>query len=248
MPQVELIDMRAGVSGDAQAGHLLAPPAGRHSAQRLENGEQTMRAAQPPRLLQLRRLPRLRRARAVRQLLRHPDLSPARPPPAVPLLQLRRTRCPRVCPKCESEHIYFLGIGSERVEEELHQRFPTARIARLDRDTVTGKRQYETILHGFREGDYDILVGTQMIAKGHDIPNVTLVGVVSADIGLGHAGFPRGRAHLPAADAGGRARRPRQSARHRPDPDHQPRPLRHPLRRRSRITPASTRRNCTSAA
>ena len=98
-------------------------------------------------------------------------------------------KVPSVCPKCASEHIYFLGVGSEKVEEELHQAFPTARIARLDRDTVTGKRQYETILQDFREGNYDVLVGTQMIAKGHDIPNVTLVGVVSADVGLGMPDF-----------------------------------------------------------
>ncbi len=98
-------------------------------------------------------------------------------------------KVPSVCPKCQSEHIYFLGLGSEKVEEELHRAFPTARIARLDRDTVTGKHHYETILSGFREGNYDILVGTQMIAKGHDIPNVTLVGVVSADIGLGMPDF-----------------------------------------------------------
>jgi primosomal protein N' (replication factor Y) len=98
-------------------------------------------------------------------------------------------KVPSVCPKCQSEHIYFLGLGSERVEEELHQAFPRARVARLDRDTVTGKRQYETILQDFREGNYDVLVGTQMIAKGHDIPNVTLVGVVSADIGLGMPDF-----------------------------------------------------------
>ena len=75
------------------------------------------------------------------------------------------------------------------MEEELHRAFPAARIARLDRDTVTGKRQYETISNEFREGNYDILVGTQMIAKGHDIPNVTLVGVVSADVGLGMPDF-----------------------------------------------------------
>jgi primosomal protein N' (replication factor Y) (superfamily II helicase) len=98
-------------------------------------------------------------------------------------------KVPSICPKCASEHVYFLGVGSERVEEELHRAFPTARIARLDRDTVTGKRQYETILEGFREGSFDILVGTQMIAKGHDIPNVTLVGVVSADVGLGMPDF-----------------------------------------------------------
>ncbi|HUA61040.1 MAG TPA: primosomal protein N' [Verrucomicrobiae bacterium] len=98
-------------------------------------------------------------------------------------------KVPTQCPKCASEHIYFLGLGSEKVEEELHRAFPSARIARLDRDTVTGKRQYETILQDFREGNYDILVGTQMIAKGHDIPNVTLVGVVSADVGLGMPDF-----------------------------------------------------------
>jgi primosomal protein N' (replication factor Y) len=98
-------------------------------------------------------------------------------------------RVPTHCPKCHSDHIYFLGVGSERVEEELHRHFPAARIARMDRDTVTGKRAYETILTGFREGNFDILVGTQMIAKGHDIPNVTLVGVVSADVGLGMPDF-----------------------------------------------------------
>ena len=98
-------------------------------------------------------------------------------------------RVPTHCPKCQSEHIYFLGVGSEKVEEELHREFPKARIARLDRDTASAKRQYEAILQGFREGSYDILVGTQMIAKGHDIPNVTLVGVVSADVGLGLPDF-----------------------------------------------------------
>jgi primosomal protein N' (replication factor Y) len=98
-------------------------------------------------------------------------------------------KVPAVCPKCKSEHIYFLGLGSERVEDELHREFPEARIARMDRDTVSGKRHFETILTGFRERAYDILVGTQMIAKGHDIPNVTLVGVISADIGLGMPDF-----------------------------------------------------------
>jgi primosomal protein N' (replication factor Y) len=98
-------------------------------------------------------------------------------------------KVPTVCPKCGSEYLHFIGTGSEKVEEELHRDFPTARIARMDRDTVSGKRHFETILQGFREGDFDILVGTQMIAKGHDIPNVTLVGVVSADIGLGLPDF-----------------------------------------------------------
>lgn len=98
-------------------------------------------------------------------------------------------RVPSACPKCQSEKIYFLGSGAEKVEDELHREFPEARIARLDRDSVSGKRHFETILQNFREGNFDILVGTQMIAKGHDIPNVTLVGVISADVGLGMPDF-----------------------------------------------------------
>jgi len=98
-------------------------------------------------------------------------------------------KIPSVCPKCDSEHIHFMGSGSERVEDELHGEFPEAKIARLDRDTVAGKRQFEDILQNFRERNFDILVGTQMIAKGHDIPNVTLVGVVSADVGIGMPDF-----------------------------------------------------------
>jgi primosomal protein N' (replication factor Y) (superfamily II helicase) len=99
------------------------------------------------------------------------------------------SKIPDRCAKCDSDFMQFIGLGSERVEDELHTAFPKARIARLDRDTVGGKRDYETILAAFRAGDYDLLVGTQMIAKGHDIPNVTLVGIVSADIGLGLPDF-----------------------------------------------------------
>jgi primosomal protein N' (replication factor Y) len=99
------------------------------------------------------------------------------------------SRVPERCPKCDSDHIQFLGIGSERVEDELHGAFPRARIARIDRDTTGGKRDYEAILAKFRRGEFDILVGTQMIAKGHDIANVTLVGIVSADTGLGLPDF-----------------------------------------------------------
>jgi primosomal protein N' (replication factor Y) len=93
-------------------------------------------------------------------------------------------KVPTACPKCASDQIQFLGTGSERVEDELHQHLPSARIARLDRDSASAKGAFEDILFNFRGGDIDILVGTQMIAKGHDIPNVTLVGVVLADIGL----------------------------------------------------------------
>jgi primosomal protein N' (replication factor Y) len=98
-------------------------------------------------------------------------------------------RVPQQCPACGSDYIHFVGSGSEKVEDELHRHFPRARIARLDRDTAQGKDSYERILGGFREHRFDILVGTQMIAKGHDIANVTLVGVVSADTGLGLPDF-----------------------------------------------------------
>ncbi len=98
-------------------------------------------------------------------------------------------KVPRICPRCASDHIQFLGTGAERVEAELFAHFPQARIARLDRDTASGKGAFEEILRRFRHGEVDILVGTQMIAKGHDIPNVTLVGVVLADIGLAMPDF-----------------------------------------------------------
>ncbi len=96
---------------------------------------------------------------------------------------------PSLCDGCSSGYLDFQGSGSEKVEDELSRHFPEARIARLDRDTVKGRDRYETILSGFRRGDSNLLVGTQMIAKGHDIPNVTLVCVVNSDIGLGRPDF-----------------------------------------------------------
>jgi len=91
---------------------------------------------------------------------------------------------PNVCPKCESKYVYFFGEGSEHLEERLRKEFPGARIARLDRDTARTKRQYQETLGAFASGTLDILVGTQMLAKGHDFQRVTLVGVISADSSL----------------------------------------------------------------
>jgi primosomal protein N' (replication factor Y) len=90
-------------------------------------------------------------------------------------------RAPKACPKCASEHVYFFGAGSEQLEEKLREKFPGARVARLDRDAVRTKRTYQQALDDFASGKVDILVGTQMVAKGHDFQRVTLVGVVSAD-------------------------------------------------------------------
>jgi primosomal protein N' (replication factor Y) len=96
---------------------------------------------------------------------------------------------PHVCPQCGSDYVYFLGSGSEKLEERLHSAFPAARIGRLDRDTVRGRHDFERILAAFHAGEFDLLVGTQMIAKGHDVHGVTLVGVVGADFALGFPDF-----------------------------------------------------------
>ncbi|MFI5114064.1 MAG: primosomal protein N' [Terriglobales bacterium] len=96
---------------------------------------------------------------------------------------------PDKCAHCGSEYVYFVGTGSEKLEELLHGMFPQARIGRLDRDTVRGREDFERALNALDEGALDMLVGTQMIAKGHDIHGVTLVGVVGADIALGLPDF-----------------------------------------------------------
>ncbi len=90
---------------------------------------------------------------------------------------------PKTCPKCHSEHIRYMGLGSERVELELQKAFPTAKIYRMDRDTTQVKDGHAKLLHAF-ERDGDFLVGTQMISKGLDFDKVTLVGVLSADMAL----------------------------------------------------------------
>ncbi|MGC2537778.1 MAG: primosomal protein N' [Candidatus Sulfotelmatobacter sp.] len=96
---------------------------------------------------------------------------------------------PKACVHCGSEYVYFLGTGSEKLEELLHGMFPQARVARLDRDTVRGHEDFERTLNALSDGELDLVVGTQMIAKGHDIHGVTLVGVVGADSALGMPDF-----------------------------------------------------------
>ena len=100
-----------------------------------------------------------------------------------------RQKTPRSCPGCRSEYIYFLGEGTEQIEDRLRRKFSDLKIARVDRDTTVKKHLLEDTLHDFAEGKIDMLVGTQMLAKGHDFPNVTLVGVVSVDAGLGLPDF-----------------------------------------------------------
>ncbi|MCM3704256.1 MULTISPECIES: primosomal protein N' [Cytobacillus] len=88
---------------------------------------------------------------------------------------------PNACPECESEHIRYFGTGTQKVEEELAKILPEAKVIRMDVDTTSRKGAHEKLLDQFQEGHADILLGTQMIAKGLDFPNITLVGVLSAD-------------------------------------------------------------------
>lgn len=91
---------------------------------------------------------------------------------------------PRQCPSCDSESIGELGMGTQRVEDELREVLPDARILRMDQDTTSGKNAHDNILQKFGRGDADILMGTQIVAKGLDFPNVTVVGVINSDTEL----------------------------------------------------------------
>ncbi|HHW47149.1 MAG TPA: primosomal protein N' [Clostridiaceae bacterium] len=90
-------------------------------------------------------------------------------------------KTPKQCPKCGSKYIRHFGTGTQKVEEEIKKEFPECSVIRMDMDTTTCKNSHEEILQKFREQNVNIMVGTQMIAKGHDFPNVTLVGVLAAD-------------------------------------------------------------------
>jgi len=93
-------------------------------------------------------------------------------------------RSPKVCPSCKDPGIRHAGVGTQKVEDAVKRIFPKARVARMDADAMTRKDSYRLTLGAFKEGSIDILVGTQMIAKGLHFPNVTLVGIINADLGL----------------------------------------------------------------
>ncbi len=95
-----------------------------------------------------------------------------------------REPAPKKCPNCEGKYIYYVGEGTQQIEEQLKKLFPELRIARIDRDTASRRGDFEKSLSDFGAGKLDMLVGTQILAKGHDFPNVTLVGVVSVDAGM----------------------------------------------------------------
>lgn len=123
-------------------------------------------------------------------------------------------RLPSACPNCAGERLNPFGVGTEKVEETVAAEFPSARVARLDRDVARRKGALEETLAAFRSGDIQILVGTQMIAKGLDFPNVTLVGVIAADVSLNIPDFRSSeRTFQLLSQVGGRAGRGRAPGR-----------------------------------
>ena len=187
LPAVQVVDMRAELATHG-ADTILSVPLLEGLENRLERGEQALV------LLNRRGYAASVLCRQCGQTLECPNCS-------VTLTYHRhagRVRChycnysqarPKVCPHCAGPYLERIGFGTERIETELTTVLPEARVARLDRDTVRRRGAAAAILSRFERRDVDILVGTQMIAKGHDFPAVTLVGVISADVGLGLADF-----------------------------------------------------------
>lgn len=115
---------------------------------------------------------------------------------------------PPVCPKCGSKYLLGFRAGTQQIEEQLYQLFPGISVLRMDGDTTRQKDSYEKILSSFNEGDADVLVGTQMIVKGHDFPNVTLMGIIAADLSLAANDYRAGeRTFALLTQAAGRAGR-----------------------------------------
>ena len=117
--------------------------------------------------------------------------------------------CPPACPGCGAQSLHYGGIGTERLEREIRAAFPDVVARRMDSDTMRSPGSHEQVLNAFKDGDVRILLGTQMIAKGLDFPNVTLGGCGQRRHGASSAGFPGRRADLPARGAGGRTHRAR---------------------------------------
>ncbi len=115
---------------------------------------------------------------------------------------------PALCPECSSKYLLGFKAGTEQIEEQLYQLFPGIRVLRMDGDTTKTKDSYEKILSSFKEGEADVLVGTQMIVKGHDFPNVTLMGIIAADLSLAANDYRAGeRTFALLTQAAGRAGR-----------------------------------------
>ncbi len=184
LPKVRLVDLRKNTGPDPKTPELLTRDLAAAMRERLARGEQT--------LLFLNR-------RGFSSAILCRDCGESIPCPhcSIPLTFHREgggrvqchwcdysARAPHRCPSCGSERVGYFGVGTQRVEEAVRARFPSARVQRLDRDTARRAGAYDRIFGAMRDGEIDILIGTQMVAKGHDFPRLTLVGVVVADVGL----------------------------------------------------------------
>ena len=187
LPEVEIIDMRAEFQR-TKKDHVLSQRLAEGIGERLERGEQAMV------LLNRRGFSAFVLCRECGETVQCKNC-------AIAMTYHKRENrlvchycgfvraAPKTCPKCGSEYVQYLGTGAEKLEHILHSMFPKARIGRLDRDTVRGRDDLERMLSALQAREIDLLIGTQMIAKGHDIPNVTLVGVVGSDAALGIPDF-----------------------------------------------------------
>ena len=187
MAAVTVVDMRAEFAAEGPD-VILSAPLRDALAARLERGEQAMV------LLNRRGYATVVFCRQCGDTLECPNCSVS----LTVHKAVGRARChycnysiglPRVCGKCAGPYLEQLGFGTERVEAELRALLPQARVGRVDRDTIRRRGAITAMLASFANKEIDVLVGTQMIAKGHDFPRVTLVGVISADVGLGLADF-----------------------------------------------------------
>ncbi len=128
-------------------------------------------------------------------------------------------RLPAACPQCGGTYLRPFGGGTQRIEQEVVRLFPKARPVRMDLDTTSRKGAHARIIDAFAEGRYNVLIGTQMVAKGLHFPGVTLVGVVSADVGAPFARLPGGGAHLPNSCPGRRDERDGETGGRSGDPN-----------------------------
>ncbi len=142
---------------------------------------------------------------------------------------------PEICPSCRSTAIRGLGMGTERLEAEVHDRFPDVRLLRMDRDTTATRDAYFTIYDQFARHEADCLIGTQMVAKGWDLGNVRLVGIVNADVSLHFPDYRSGEFDVLAAHPGGGTGGPRRRAGAGDPPDLQPAALRGAARHQARL-------------
>lgn len=184
LPHVRLVDLRKEAGSDPMTPELLTRDLAAAIGERLERGEQTLL------FLNRRGFSSVILCRDCGEALQCPHCS-------IPLTFHRegggRVQChwcdysahpPNRCASCRSDRVGYFGVGTERVEQAVRARFPGARVQRLDRDTARRAGAYESIFGAMQGGEIDILIGTQMVAKGHDFPKLTLVGVVVADVGL----------------------------------------------------------------